>query len=269
MLTIIGCGNLNRTDDGAGVEVARRLLAARDGVASSRVQIFDAGTDGMGVMFRARGATKLIIVDACRSGTEPGAIFEVPGSELEGEPPESLNLHDFRWQHALYAGRKIFKNDFPDDVVVYLIEARSIEYGIGLTEPVEKAAKRVAELIDKRIDNELALDADAAPIASASTITLKAGRVYLARAVYDRYFAGLTSVILIRRDDQLMIMPVRHAAAGGFVVKIRNAAGDRLIEAIDFFRAQNRDADEADELTVIWDTDAAALVSAGAFRLHT
>lgn len=151
MLTIIGCGNANRTDDGAGVEVIQRLAALLGSDQMPRVRLFDAGTDGMGVMFRARGASSLIVVDACQSGSEPGAIFEVPGEELEATPPASLNLHDFRWQHALYAGRKIWKDDFPADVIVYLIEARSIAYGIGLTPPVARAADAVTGMIERRI----------------------------------------------------------------------------------------------------------------------
>lgn len=151
MLTVIGCGNANRTDDGVGVEVVRRLAIFLGSDATERVRLFDAGTDGMGVMFRARGTTSLIVVDACRSGAEPGAIFEVPGDELEATPPASLNLHDFRWSHALYAGRRIWTDDFPTNVVVYLIEAQSLEYGIGLTPAVERAAETVAGMIEIRI----------------------------------------------------------------------------------------------------------------------
>lgn len=151
MLTVIGCGNPTRSDDGAGVEVVRRLAEALGDRYADRVQIFDAGTDGMSVMFKARGATSLILVDACRSGSDAGAVFEVPGHELEGVPPASLNLHDFRWDHALYAGRRIFKEAFPSDVTVYLIESEVLTYGIGLSAPVEKAARVVVERLQQRI----------------------------------------------------------------------------------------------------------------------
>ena len=151
MLTIIGCGNPNRSDDGAGVEVVRRLAALLGDTYAGRVRICDAGTDGMGVMFKARGATSLILVDACRSGSEPGAVFEVPGQELEGAPPPSLNLHDFRWDHALYAGRRIFKSNFPTDVMVYLIESQVLTPGLGLSPPVEKATALVLKSLQRRI----------------------------------------------------------------------------------------------------------------------
>ena len=151
MLTIIGCGNPNRSDDGAGVEVVRRLADALGDKYSDHLRIFDAGTDGMGVMFKARGATSLILVDACRSGSDAGAVFEVPGHELEGVPPPSLNLHDFRWDHALYAGRRIFKEEFPTDILVYLIESQVLSPGIGLSAAVEKATNLVVERLQQRI----------------------------------------------------------------------------------------------------------------------
>ena len=147
MLTIIGCGNANRTDDAVGVVVAGLLHRHLLQQPCANIQVHDAGTDGMSVMFRARGSTSLIIVDACQTGAEAGAIFEVPGSELEGEPPGSFNLHDFRWDHALYAGRQIYKDEFPDDVTVYLIEAQSLALGLDLTPAVLAAAKTVVSKI--------------------------------------------------------------------------------------------------------------------------
>lgn len=151
MLTIIGCGNPNRSDDGVGVVVATRLLEKTRSDAPENVQIFDAGTDGMSVMFQAKGADKLIIVDACQSGSEPGAVFEVPGGELEGKPPDSYNLHDFRWDHALYAGRRIFGESFPTDILVVLIEAESLVLGVDLSPSVTQAADKVVTSLLARI----------------------------------------------------------------------------------------------------------------------
>lgn len=144
VLTIIGCGNLNRSDDGVGVVVARRLQKVAAKLGDNRVRVFDAGTAGMDVMFQARGSERLIVVDASSTGSEPGTVFEVPGAQLESARRPSCSLHDFRWDHALYAGRRIFKDDFPDDVRVVLIEARTLEYGLELSAPVAAAADRIA-----------------------------------------------------------------------------------------------------------------------------
>lgn len=151
MIAVIGCGNANRTDDAAGLEVIR-ILHSRDAVRRRPdVHLLDAGTDGMAVMFAARGCKTLIVIDACRTGADPGAIFEVPGEALDSLPPHSLNLHDFRWDNAIYAGRQIFRDQFPSDVTAYLIEVHSLELGCGLSTEVQEAVQSVAHKIAERI----------------------------------------------------------------------------------------------------------------------
>jgi len=151
MLVIIGCGNPNRQDDGAGVYVAQQLMSIMQTNPVNNVRVFDAGTSGMDIMFQARGCDALIIIDANQSASDPGTIFEVPGKELENIPEPSYNLHDFRWDNALYAGRRIYQDKFPTDIAVFLIEAENLDLGIGLSEPVQKASDRVVELITERV----------------------------------------------------------------------------------------------------------------------
>jgi len=147
MLCVIGCGNSTRSDDGVGVYVAQALRAQLLRNPQPNVLVFDAGTGGMDVMFQARGARQLIIVDASKSGSAAGAVFRVPGRELESEPDAGFSLHDFRWQHALTAGRKIFGADFPSDVTVFLIEAETLGFGLELSAPVLASADRVVDEI--------------------------------------------------------------------------------------------------------------------------
>lgn len=148
MLTIIGCGNLNRNDDAVGVIIAQGLQQYLAQNPHPKIRVFDCGTAGMEVMFQARGSEKLIILDASCTGSEAGAIFKVPGNELEALPEPSYNLHDFRWDHALAAGRKIFGDDFPQEVTVYLIEAANLDLGLELSPVVRRSADLVfAELI--------------------------------------------------------------------------------------------------------------------------
>ncbi len=97
------------------------------------------------------------------------------------------------------------------------------------------------------------------------TVTVKRGSLYLGRAVYERYFTGLDAVVLLRRDDDLLILPVRHAASGGYLIKMRNAAGDRVISAPDFFREHGIDEAAELHLPIAWSTDNAALLSPKAF----
>jgi hydrogenase maturation protease len=155
MLTIIGCGNSNRSDDGVGVFVAQALQGYVQQRPCGNVRVFDAGTGGMDVMFQARGSRKLIIVDACSSGSEAGAVFTVPGDELQADHQPEFSLHSFRWDHALVAGRKIFRDQFPDDVTVYLIEAESLDFGLELSAPVRESATRLVAEIECLIGSYL------------------------------------------------------------------------------------------------------------------
>ncbi len=158
MIAVIGCGNPNRQDDGIGPAIINRLRAR--GQVSDSVRLLDAGTDGMAVMFAARGCRTLILIDAVRSQGEPGAIFEVPGSELERPYAAGLNLHDFRWDAALYAGRQIFRDSFPTDIVVLLVEARDLGLGTTLSPPVDVAADAVATRIIALVADRCAIIRD-------------------------------------------------------------------------------------------------------------
>jgi hydrogenase maturation protease len=147
MIAVIGCGNPTRSDDGVGGEVLRLVASHGFGDLRSGVKLLDAGTDGAAVMFAARSCRRLIIVDACRTGAAPGAVFEVPGDELSDRIGPPLATHEFRWDHAIAAGRRLFRGDFPTDVTVFLIEAESLEFGIGLTPHVSAGATTVADRI--------------------------------------------------------------------------------------------------------------------------
>jgi hypothetical protein len=97
-------------------------------------------------------------------------------------------------------------------------------------------------------------------------ITLRRGSLYLTAALCRRYFDGLESVILMRRNADLAILPVRHTAAGGYLLKLRNSAGDRVVNAMDFFTSNG--IDEAGELTlpVLWNREIAGLIAKNLFK---
>jgi hydrogenase maturation protease len=146
---IIGCGNILRGDDAAGPVLVRRLWARGlpDGVRCA-----DGGTGGMDVAFQMRGVPEVILVDACSSGGEAGAIFELPGREVEHLPPlAGINLHAFRWDHAIAFARWLLKAEYPASVTAYLIEGSSFDIGGELSPAVDRAVDRVADLLLARL----------------------------------------------------------------------------------------------------------------------
>ncbi len=140
---IIGCGNLLRGDDAVGPVLVRVMWEM--GIPDT-LTLADGGTGGMDVAFKMRGAQHVILVDACYTQSEPGTLFKVPGEEVEELPPlKGINLHAFRWDHALAFARWLLKDEYPDKVTVYLIEAGQLEFGADLSTPVRATMEYLAK----------------------------------------------------------------------------------------------------------------------------
>jgi hypothetical protein len=97
-------------------------------------------------------------------------------------------------------------------------------------------------------------------------LIIRRDRLYLCRETYERYFLGHDAVILLRRDDDLLVLPVHHAAAGGYLLKVRNAEGDRVVDAADFLRTHGLDDSTELQLTAAWNSPSAGLLAHGIFQ---
>lgn len=149
---VIGCGNLLRGDDAVGPVFVRRLL---EWGLPPGVCCLDAGTGGMDVVLQMRGVPEVILVDACRSGSEPGSLFEVPGEEVERLPPPSgIDLHSFRWDHALAFARRLLKDEHPGRVTACLVEGGSFEPGAPLTPAVDRAVDSLVARIRQAVGSD-------------------------------------------------------------------------------------------------------------------
>lgn len=166
---IIGCGNILRGDDAAGPVFIRRLW--EHGLPAG-VRCADGGTGGMDVAFQMRGVPEVILVDACTSGSEPGSLFRVPGSEIEHLPPVAgINLHAFRWDHALAFAHWLLKEEYPRNVTVFLVEAGQLEFGAPLSPAVDQALARLEEMFLQQWNQEQWSHADAPTSTAANPTT--------------------------------------------------------------------------------------------------
>lgn len=100
-------------------------------------------------------------------------------------------------------------------------------------------------------------------------LIVRRGALQLTRQTYERFFGGLDNVVLLRDGRDLVVLPVRHQAAGGYVIKLRSGAGDRSVMAADFFRDNGVDDDVQLTLAAAWSEERAALVASGAFEVST
>ena len=92
-----------------------------------------------------------------------------------------------------------------------------------------------------------------------AVISIRQGAVYLSAEVVGTYFSGIDAVIVLIRDGVLMVMPVHQATAGGCLLKLRNASGDRVASARDVFQDQGLLDLVAVDIAAQWVSESGAL----------
>ena len=134
-MMVIGIGNDWRSDDGAGLEVARRLGGlALPGEPIGLVDALDGGHD-------------VTIVDAVLSGAAPGTVHEFEAG-LEPLPVAlfgSSSTHALGLAEAIEIARSLGR--LPSRVRVLGIEGIRFGYGRGLSPEVEKAVEECTRSI--------------------------------------------------------------------------------------------------------------------------
>ncbi len=143
LVTIVGVGNAWRRDDGAGLEVARRL--SLDPPRGMRIVVRH-GDDASGLLEDWRDADAAIVVDAAAGGMPAGSVhrFDAAGEPLPARAVGACG-HAVGVAEAVELGRAL--NRLPRSLLVYAIAGRDFGVGEGLTPPVERAvAVVVAEL---------------------------------------------------------------------------------------------------------------------------
>lgn len=202
---IIGCGNLLRGDDGLGPRLVRALWDLGLG---EHVRLSDGGTAGMNVAFDMRGMREVVLVDACRTGAKPGELFEVPGDHVQTPPLDAVNLHNFRWDHALAFAKWLLKDEYPARVTVYLVEGQCYDPGADLSPPVASALARVAAILADRF---------LPPPSPTVELTTSGYLVFDAELTRAHLLSG--NVLADVRQGELVVTPLAVGAVGGLMVK--------------------------------------------------
>jgi len=143
---IIGVGNEYRCDDGAGVEVARRI----DKLNLLQVRVLAHSGEGASLLEHFHEADLVIIIDAAQSQCSPGTVhfFDADNSPI---PSDFFNYstHAFSVAEAVELARAL--NKLPTRLLVYGIEGTDFSAGIGLT----KAVQNSVDAVVGRIMNDL------------------------------------------------------------------------------------------------------------------
>jgi len=139
-IVVIGVGNEYRSDDGAGIAVARRLRA----LFSTGVTVLEQSGEGAALIEAWKGATWVMLVDAVRSSAPPGTIHRL---DARAAPVPTgffhYSTHAFSVAEAVELARSL--NQLPVHLIVYGIEGENFTAGVELSSAVKQAAEAVVE----------------------------------------------------------------------------------------------------------------------------
>lgn len=147
---VVGIGNEYRRDDGVGIFIARSLRKRQ----MPNAAIQEHQREATGLIEQWRDFKTVILVDAVSSGAAPGTIhrFVIPPDEL----PKSIfyaSTHTFGIADCLELARTL--NQLPSRVVVYGIEGRDFQMGVGISKEVLLSSQKVIDDIQEEIDDLL------------------------------------------------------------------------------------------------------------------
>jgi hydrogenase maturation protease len=145
-ILVIGVGNEYRSDDAAGLVVARRLRRLSLG----NVTVIEASGEGTDLMESWKGADTVIIVDAASSGAKPGTIHRID-ARAQRIPTGLLrySTHAFSVGEAVELARAM--NRLPPRMVVFGIEGERFDEGTVLSRAVQGSVDTVVDLVLKQL----------------------------------------------------------------------------------------------------------------------
>lgn len=139
---VIGIGNWYRSDDAAGLVVARNLR----GMNLPCVLVREESGEGAALMEAWKSVASVVIVDAASSGSPPGTIHELdPHARSIPSSFFHYSSHAFGVAEAIELARAL--GELPPMMLVCAIEGRDFSAGVRLSTEVESAIGKVTELI--------------------------------------------------------------------------------------------------------------------------
>ena len=139
---VLGIGNDWRGDDGAGLEVARRLRAVG-------VRAVGRGGEPSSLLDAWEDEAEVILVDAVSSGAAPGTVHRLDARA--GPLPPRLfgaSTHHLSVADAIELGRCLGR--LPQRLELYGIEGERFQAGRGLTPQVRRAVDEVTAELERR-----------------------------------------------------------------------------------------------------------------------
>jgi hydrogenase maturation protease len=147
-IRILGIGNTYRSDDAVGLCVAQHLKRQ----AFDCVNVIEESGDGAALLDSWKNTDTVIVVDAVYSGGNSGTIYRFDAHK-QLIPTEFFHYstHAFGVAEAIEVARAL--KQLPQNLIIYGIQGKCFEAGIGLSPAVEKAVEEVIIRVKQDIHN--------------------------------------------------------------------------------------------------------------------
>jgi hydrogenase maturation protease len=136
---VLGIGNILLSDEGAGVKAVEELQHRYD--CSDAVEIVDGGTSGYELLPYFEDRSHVLIIDAVKTGSQPGAIVRIedpPAFFQKKISPHQIGLSDV-------LGLAAITDNLPRNITLFGIEPKQLSTGLDLSTVV---ARNLSQLVD-------------------------------------------------------------------------------------------------------------------------
>lgn len=147
-ILIVGAGNEFRSDDGVGPLIAKKLGQ----LFYDRVTIRKCIKDGTELLELCKGHKCVYLIDAVKSGCEPGKIFRFDANReiLPREAFSCYSTHAFNAADSVELARSM--DCLPEKLIIYAVEGRCFEAGCDFSDEVKSAIADVVIRIKREIE---------------------------------------------------------------------------------------------------------------------
>lgn len=144
---VLGLGNPLMGDDGLGLAVLERLRCEWE--VPRDVELVDGGTWGMNLLPLIEDAQELILIDAIRTGAEPGTLITLERENLPRYLAHKLSPHQIDLKEVLALAE--LRGTLSDATVAIGAEPALVELSFALSPLLETRVDAVVQLVVDRL----------------------------------------------------------------------------------------------------------------------
>jgi len=148
-IAVVGVGNLLLKDEGIGVHIAHALQQID---IPYNVKIIDGGTS-LDLPDCLENVDKLIIIDAVKTGGQPGTIYRFHPYDMDIESEGIISLHELGLAQSLKMMRLI--GNEPKETVIIGIEPKEINWGTELSAELQQKIPEIINIVLGEISPQL------------------------------------------------------------------------------------------------------------------